>query len=819
MNETDISTLVSSLSCPITHQVMTDPVQGNDGQTYERSAIVRWLSTHNTSPLTHQRMTVDDLKVNAAIRFLVDKYHSGQFGNSGDDDGDGGGSSGSGVGGRDNSNSIDVGMVKLKSSIFNGRAACAEGNKVMFTFEADTDTIPEHLRGKTFPQDVVCVVDRSGSMQVNVEAKDDDGKQLEDGLSQLDLVKYAIKTIGATLKSTDRLAIVSFDNTIQTEVGLTEITEMNFTTVSGIVDSISPGGSTNIWQAIEKALGLLNERSDKSRNAHVIVLTDGVPNTGRPARGEVATLARLRKTLNFSASINTIGFGYDLEEGLLYGLSKVANGVTAHMPDGGMIASVFNHLISTILCTVAMNLQLEVKLTGSILFADPPVCGDFNYDIEDSVLKIDVGTVQQQQSRNVILNILVGDNVASYIQDNIHYNYSYKVGNVVTKTSEKNLVGCEETKILIEPQLTRCFVVEKILEAVEAKTLELTGRWYKRSTGCPPQQRVVTSKDIYNEIVEYFESNSHLTDKLSAGIFDSLTDQVRLALSTEDEHKTMYRSREMSYFKKWGYSYIAQLCSHINNEKRANYKDSACENFGGELFHSVVDYASDKFDTLPPPVPSNRVSGRAAATMHGGPPAPTRVSTDSYNSRSRSSGVCFAGHCRILLSDGSDIMVKDLRKNDSVLTLVHHTNQNTTTTARVVCILKTILPDNMEIPMVNLSGLIITGNHPVFVDNKWQYPCQVSSVHKVMCTELYSLVLDGGHVAIVNDIPCICLGHNFETGILKHNYLGTNAVVNDLMKMPGWDGGLIENRVQCGASVEDTVERDPDGYIRKIKYL
>ena len=39
MNETDISTLVASLSCPITHMVMTDPVQGNDGQTYERSAI------------------------------------------------------------------------------------------------------------------------------------------------------------------------------------------------------------------------------------------------------------------------------------------------------------------------------------------------------------------------------------------------------------------------------------------------------------------------------------------------------------------------------------------------------------------------------------------------------------------------------------------------------------------------------------------------------------------------------------------------------------------------------------------------------------
>jgi hypothetical protein len=52
-------------------------------------------------------------------------------------------------------------------------------------------------------------------------------------------------------------------------------------------------------------------------------------------------------------------------------------------------------------------------------------------------------------------------------------------------------------------------------------------------------------------------------------------------------------------------------------------------------------------------------------------------------------------------------------------------------------------------------------------------------------------VVDHGHVAIINGVEVILLGHNFTTGILKHDYYGTNKVINDLMKMPGFNDGLV----------------------------
>ena len=43
----------SGFICPITHDIMTDPVMCTDGHSYERSAILRWLQSHNTSPMTN----------------------------------------------------------------------------------------------------------------------------------------------------------------------------------------------------------------------------------------------------------------------------------------------------------------------------------------------------------------------------------------------------------------------------------------------------------------------------------------------------------------------------------------------------------------------------------------------------------------------------------------------------------------------------------------------------------------------------------------------------------------------------------------------
>ncbi len=41
----------STYLCPITHELMTDPVIDPDGNSYERSAIESWLKEQSNSPI------------------------------------------------------------------------------------------------------------------------------------------------------------------------------------------------------------------------------------------------------------------------------------------------------------------------------------------------------------------------------------------------------------------------------------------------------------------------------------------------------------------------------------------------------------------------------------------------------------------------------------------------------------------------------------------------------------------------------------------------------------------------------------------------
>ena len=59
------------LICPITLRTFHDPVIAGDGHTYERSAIVRWINEHGTSPLTRQQLNVNELQPDDYLRILA----------------------------------------------------------------------------------------------------------------------------------------------------------------------------------------------------------------------------------------------------------------------------------------------------------------------------------------------------------------------------------------------------------------------------------------------------------------------------------------------------------------------------------------------------------------------------------------------------------------------------------------------------------------------------------------------------------------------------------------------------------------------------
>ena len=66
--------------CPITAEIMTDPVCTSDGFTYERAAITEWLRTKDTSPKTGAKLESTMLFPNLSLRSVIRAFNETQTG-------------------------------------------------------------------------------------------------------------------------------------------------------------------------------------------------------------------------------------------------------------------------------------------------------------------------------------------------------------------------------------------------------------------------------------------------------------------------------------------------------------------------------------------------------------------------------------------------------------------------------------------------------------------------------------------------------------------------------------------------------------------
>lgn len=68
----DFRPLPDALYCPITCDLMYEPVIDSDGNTFEKVAVVDWIRVNGNSPVTRNPMSVTDLRPNHAITDFLD---------------------------------------------------------------------------------------------------------------------------------------------------------------------------------------------------------------------------------------------------------------------------------------------------------------------------------------------------------------------------------------------------------------------------------------------------------------------------------------------------------------------------------------------------------------------------------------------------------------------------------------------------------------------------------------------------------------------------------------------------------------------------
>ena len=598
------------------------------------------------------------------------------------------------------------------------------------------------------PTALLFVLDVSGSMdEIDVTKSAEDSN-----LSRLDLVKHSVKTIINVLNPNDMVGLITFSNNASIKMGFKPMNDHNKKEALKTIDDLHTEGMTNIWDGLRLALDETKKLTEDI-NVNIILLTDGEPNIN-PPRGIIHSLNNKLNTIDINQSfrINTFGFSYSLDSELLTKISNFGSGTYGYIPDCSMVGTIFVNWVANVLSTYISNSQLEIAINNNLIKLNTvgPIIFDQSrdllFDIPDlnvpTEIKIRLLSNKQVLNEYVMMGIppITPDySVASHV---VRYN--------IIRTINKALTHYRDYAHLVHNLF---IVINDVLHHLPEDQLEI----------------------VKNYIYDY-EPTDSLKTSFKGG-------QIKEAFSKSE------------YFNRWGRHYLRSLMNAYEFQQCNNFKDPGVQLFAGNLFNTIRSNADEIFCNMPAPVSSIIINYSNSFSNGIGPfacnanasnvrPLFAPVSmVNFYNSNS----TCFDGESMVKVPGGT-VKVKMLTKGMDVWSVNKY---NVPIITKISCVVKTKSQNN-QCAVCEINGMYITPYHPIKLYGKWVFPETVANVYVNNIEYVYNVVLESGHVLIINDVNVCTMGHDFnDNAVIAHPYFGSSKVVDDLKKCKGWNNGEI----------------------------
>ncbi|KAI0116098.1 hint-domain-containing protein [Hypoxylon sp. NC0597] len=647
---------------------------------------------------------------------------------------------------------------------------------------------PDNPQLHHVPCDIVLVIDVSGSMQLPAPAKmnGDDGELSSEnfGLSILDMVKHAARTIVSTLDEGDRLGIVTFSRDATVIQKLLPMTPNNKEVTEANIEVMMPDSMTNLWHGIQKGIGLFDGEENTGRVPAVMILTDGLPNYMCPAQGYIPKIRGTWEAL--PATLHTFGFGYEIRSGLLKSIAEIGSGNYAFIPDAGMIGTVFVHAVAHLQTTYATKCTLQLVTPKGIHLqttAGKTIVQREQDAADYRTLTIPLGNLQYGQSRDIYLQNVddqgdkttfspaAGSTVISakltFSQMRIVEFSSFSTRDALEVSNlPEHVIAYHQSRSMLCNFLSSFFPLQKDEE-------------YETRRDINPKRYQADFKHLLDNIPARLYNDEHNNSLMEDLVGALPSGQVSLALSSTD------------YFNRWGCHYFFSLWNAHAKQLCNSFKDPGPLMYNQNPFFVKCRDALDRsFDTIPPPKPS---CPSVATTTH--------VRMSCLNRRS---GPCFTGSSRVTLASGRRVPIRKLRRGSRVYTPVG--------SRRVMAVLKTMVHGAV---MCKIGDLVVTPWHPIRIDHpgvkpEWSFPA-----HVVLASEqpqvvlysgpIYSILLQAdrnvdAHVLEVGGIWAVALGHGVVRGsdVRAHRFLGNyGKVARAIARLqPGKDGIALSRGVK-----------------------
>lgn len=592
----------------------------------------------------------------------------------------------------------------------------------------------------------ICVLDVSGSMGSSAAGTTAADQQSPDALfSRLDLVKHSMNTLIQGIEDDDYLSIIPFNGAATLTLPATQMNQAGRQHATSAVGRMQAGGGTNIWAGLEIAINHAAEH--KQKNPIILLLTDGEPNID-PPRGLVPTIQQTLQATGIHVPIHTFGFGYDMNSRLINSVADATQATYAFIPDCSMVGTVFINFIATALASIAHHMTLtdqngtEYRLSG----------------------------LQAGQTRTVYISPSNSGASAADLK-------------FLLRLGSKGAQGFAVSPRAMTAELT--FAHTWLTALINT---------YNQASAVSLEQARQTLAPLATQAPPHYLSDLSSPDDGAGQIGKALEKQA--------------------WWDRWGRHYLPSVISAHRNQVCNNFKDQAVQSFGGASFRTHQTRLEKLFLSIPPPACSIApVQSRSYYGGSGGISATySSLAPVDMSAYYNSGGGCFSGLNRVLIP-GGEKLARDVKKGDVLTTILPDGSEST---SKVVCSVVS-KPPGGTMDLVTINGLKITPWHPMKMvksEQTWHFPgdlarCGATSLDGSLASpgndlakaighraeepivEVYTFVMEEGHVVVVEGFPVCTLGHGFKGAVIEHAYFGTSAIIDDLKQLDGWEDGRV----------------------------